>query len=263
MMEYDKLDQKSREKYMDKMLFDRMGCTRCGMLGQGAFSDVYCVEEAFGGRQYACKVSSHVDMLEKEAMVMAKLHHPLFPEYISFQETVGLGILFREYVPGSCLKELLERRRFSAGQTVRAGMELAEGLQYLHGRPERFLFRDIKPANIIVRQDGKIRLIDFGCVCSREEGFTSRAGSPGYAAPEQLQDGGILTEACDVYGLGQTLKEMLGKNSRCPPGRIRGVGCLKRMRLRRILDTCTEEDAAGRPADMDEVWRKLLRLHME
>ena len=166
-------------------------------------------------------------------------------------------------MPGSCLKELLGRRRFSAEQTVRAGMELAEGLQYLHGRPERFLFRDIKPANIIVRQDGKIRLIDFGCVCSMEESFTSRAGSPGYAAPEQLQDGGILTESCDVYGLGQTLKEMLGRNFRCLPGRIRRKGWLKRMRLGRILDACTEEEPARRPADMGQVWCELMRLYME
>lgn len=209
MVGYSGLERRGREKYLDKAVLAGRGYVRRGFLGQGTFSDVYCVEDG-SGRLYACKVSEQAEMLEREARAMEGLSHPLFPRYADFWRRGSLGILMREYVPGSCLEELLGRRRFSVEQTVRVGLLLADGLGYLHKLPKRLLFRDVKPANIIIRQDGGVMLIDFGCVCSMEEKVTSRAGSPGFAAPEQLSDGGVLTASCDVYGLGRTLEAMLG-----------------------------------------------------
>ena len=172
-MEYEKLVRKNRERYLDKVILEKRGYLRRGLLGRGSFSDVYCVEDMAEGGLYVCKVSWKAGMLGKEAQAMAELSHPLFPQYAAFWEEDGLGILLREFVPGQSLAEMLERRRFSARQTICVGRMLAEGLRYLHGLPEPLLFRDIKPANIIIRQDGRAELIDLGCVC----GLGGKAGS--------------------------------------------------------------------------------------
>ena len=154
-------------------------------------------------------------------------------------------------------------------------MALAEGLRYLHERPERFLFRDVKPANIMIRQDGSVMLIDFGCVCSMEGRISSRAGTPDFAAPEQLEKNGRLLPACDVYGVGRTLKAMLGperepiakkpfiegRKSIATRHYVRELaGRRKRKRLDRILDACTRTEAARRIPDMAQVGHALGRL---
>lgn len=209
-MEYEKLDRRGRERYLDRAVLAGRGLVRRRLLGQGAFSDVYCVEETESGKRYACKVSARAEMLEREAHVLERLDHPLYPGYGTFWRQGGLGILLREYVEGDSLEAMLRRRHFSAARTVQAGLSLAEGLLYLHELPERLLFRDVKPANVILTQSGGIKLIDLGCVCSMEGETTSRAGSPGFAAPEQLNGSAPLTPSCDVYGLGKTLEAMLG-----------------------------------------------------
>lgn len=282
MIEYDRLERRGRENFLDRAALAGRGYVRRGLLGTGTFSDVYCVEK--GGRKYACKVSAQAQMLEREARVLEGLGHPLYPEFGEFWKEAGIGILIREYVEGHSLEEMLKRRRFSADQTVRAGISLAEGLQYLHGLAEGLLFRDLKPANVIVTESGRVRLIDLGCACSMEKEVTSLAGSPGFAAPEQLRAGGCLTPSCDVYGLGKTLEAMLGKrNPSCPAGERRGMAgrsrscgrtglrkAKKRLRLPcgqrlerellRFLAACTQEDVRKRMSDMGEVRESLCRL---
>ncbi|MCI9336089.1 MAG: protein kinase [Lachnospiraceae bacterium] len=293
-MKYERLDRRGRERYLDRVVLAGRGYVRRRLLGQGAFSDVYCVEEAESGRRYACKISARAGMLEREARTLAGLRHPLYPEFAAFWREGELGILLREYVQGDSLEEMLKRRRFSPVQTVRTGLSLAEGLLYLHELPERLLFRDVKPANVIVTEDGGIKLIDLGCVCSMAGEVASRAGSPGFAPPEQLNGTRLLTPSCDVYGLGKTLEAMLGQERRgrrhtgawqqggqrrigrsCPgPGRViwpgggRGISAHPRARQRaqaqkkllRILRNCTREEAAERMADMRRVMEAFARI---
>lgn len=282
-MEYEKLGRKNRERYLDKVIFAKKSCLRRSLLGQGSFSDVYCVEDMTDSRLYVCKISWRAEMLEREAQVMERLRHPLFPEYADFWKEAGLGILLREYVPGESLEEMLGRRRFSVRQTICVGRMLAEGLKYLHGLPEPLLLRDIKPANIIIRQDGRAALVDLGCVCEMCRKSSSRAGSPGFAAPEQLGGEGRLTAACDVYGLGQTLKAMMetggyGLNKTCGPthgrsyrleklwkhaGKRKGMKERKSEKeFRRVLEACTKEEASCRIQDMESVWRAFSELEV-
>lgn len=234
------------------------------LLGQGAFSRVYWVEEVREKEIFACKVSENAGLLEKEAGILAALRHPLFPEYFKQWQEAGLGFLLMEYVAGSSLEEMRARRGgFSERQVARVGMELAEGLLYLHERPEKLLFRDVKPANILIRQDGRVKLVDFGCVCSAREKPGSCAGSPGYAAPEQLREEGVLTTACDVYGLGQTMKIMLGAGEKDDFVKVREKrGTRRRLRksLLQILDACTRQEPCDRILDMRGVMAALMPL---
>lgn len=265
-MESGRAVRKRKEACLGKLVLERGGYVCHAVLGQGAFSVVYCVERKSDARTYACKVSENIPFLEKEADILAKLSHRLFPVFLLFWTEAGLGFLLTEWVPGTNMEKMLCRRgNFSAAATLRAGRGLAEGLSYLHKRPERFLFRDVKPANVIVCQDGRVRLVDLGCVCSMREKVTSRAGTPGFAAPEQFHDHMSLTASCDVYGLGQTLKVMLGNREESggsgkntmgrreagDPGQKR-----RRRKLEGLLEDCTKENVSQRISDMDEVRRR-------
>lgn len=232
-------------------------------LGKGAFSEVFRVENE-NGDSFACKVSGDVQMLGREAGIMKELRHPLFPEFYMFWSSGGLGYLVMEHIPGCCLEAMLRRRGcFCPEQVARTGVELAEGLGYLHERGEKLLFRDVKPANIIVRQDGRVKLLDLGCICHRGRRADSRAGTPGYCAPEQLAEGAVLTQACDVYGLGRTLLDMLCRDSECRRGY--GTGSDRRRRRHRrkmisLLEACTRSEPSLRIADMRTVIEALLEL---
>ncbi len=246
------------------------------LLGQGAFSKVYCVEKQADGRVYACKISENIRLLKNEAQIMAELQHPLFPEYFGLREKEGTGFLFMEYVPGESMEEMLRRRgRFQLLQALRAGMELAEGLRYLQEGRERIVYRDVKPANSIIRQDGRVKLLDFGCACRMGERPDSRAGTVGFAAPEQLDGAKILTASCDVYGWGRTMKAMLGiKDNMGMKGACVKDGASgrqgrdrrekdKEKRLWQILDACTRKEASQRIPDMRSVMMALAPLCAE
>ncbi len=179
------MNQEETAVRVEREVLEERGYACRRLLGEGAFSRVYLVESRVFGERYACKVGKNVSLTKREAEMMARAHHPLFPQYRGLWQEAGFSFLLMEYLPGSSLEDALIRRgRFSPGQTVRVGMELAEGLCCLHR--EGLLFRDVKPANIVIRQDGRVGLVDFGCVCGVREAACSRAGSPGFAAPEQL-----------------------------------------------------------------------------
>lgn len=238
------------------------------ILGQGAFSTVYCVRNKSSAVVYAGKVSVNGRLLKKEYNYMKQVCHPLFTKAVEFFEDEGRSFLVMEYVPGNTLEELLDRRKhFSVAQTLQVGMELAEGLLYLHECAGTKLYRDLKPANVLVRQDGHIKLIDLGCVCELREVDTSRVGSPGFGAPEQFAGEGKLDLSCDVYGLGRTMEEILGevkvgrrkglsvRKSIVPCRRkLKGISaCMERKRekkLRKVIENCTNREVAERLPDM-------------
>lgn len=208
-------------------------------IGEGAFSQVVRVQSEQTGEKYACKRSKNIAMLWREYCVGIDLEHPLFPKMYDFWQDGDYGYLLMEYVPGTDVKRMLERRKhFSVKQTIYVGMELAEGLLYLHEGKNPAVFRDIKPENIIIRQDGRVKLLDLGCVCSKDVPVNSRAGSPGFAAPEQFEEGRTLDETCDVYALARTMEEMLGTKA----GASR--------KLRALLDMGTEKEVKRRIPDM-------------
>lgn len=208
------------------------------LLGAGAFSEVYLVKDG-EGRHYACKISGHAELLEREAACHRRICHPLFPKFIDFWKQGGKAYLLMEYIGGENLKKTMEvRGGFAARQTAEMGAQLAEGLCYLHRLPEPVIFRDIKPENVMLAKDGAVRLLDFGCACPAGKS-ADIAGSPGFGAPEQFVTDSVQTAAADVYGLGRTLEKLLEAGER-------GI-------LRRIIRRCTEERPEDRLGDMREL----------
>ena len=213
------------------------------LLGKGAFAEVYLVENE-KGREYACKVSAHGEILNREAGFQKEAAHPLFPRVYDFWREDHAACLLMEYVPGESLDRLIRREGgFSDVWTAKIGCRLAEGLCWLHEKKMPLLFRDIKPANVMLASTGEVKLLDFGCACRPGNG-AHRAGSVGFGAPEQFEPGAAQTVAADVYGLGRTLQEMTG-------GRCRGL-------LKKITRRCTMYHPEERLWDLREVLEMLL-----
>lgn len=193
-------------------------------LGNGGFGAVYKAEDmAFGNRLVAVKEMnqpgspdaerSHAALeFEREAMLLARLKHPSLPSIYDHFSEAGRWYLVMDYIEGETLESRLERlRRFRAEDVLRVGLQLGDVLNYLHSQQPPIIFRDLKPANIIVTPQGHLYLIDFGLARHFDPvpgGSSTTFGSPGYAAPEQY-DSPQTNARADIYSLGATLHELL------------------------------------------------------
>ena len=146
-----------------------------------------------------------------EAQILSGLNHPSLPRVVDFFQENGRHYLVMDYVEGTTLEQLLEKGPLSVGETIRLGVQMCEALEYLHGQAQPVIFRDLKPANIILTKTGKPMLVDFGIarVFRQGAGSDTRAlGTPGYAAPEQYGRG-QSDHRTDLYALGATLHHCL------------------------------------------------------
>lgn len=153
-------------------------------------------------------------LFEREANILKQLNHPQIPkyrDYFSIDDRILWFGLVQDYIPGSSLKDLLAQgRRFSKTEVQRIATDVLQILVYLHELSPAVLHRDIKPSNLILGQDEKIYLVDFGAVQDRAatEGATfTVVGTYGYAPMEQF--GGRAVPASDLYALGATLIHLL------------------------------------------------------
>ena len=156
----------------------------------------------------------NLKLFEREANVLKQLNHPQIPkyrDYFSIDDRILWFGLVQNYIPGSSLKELLTQgRRFSETEVQKIATDVLQILVYLHELSPSVLHRDIKPSNLILGQDEKIYLVDFGAVQDRAatEGATfTVVGTYGYAPMEQF--GGRTVPSSDLYALGATLIHLL------------------------------------------------------
>lgn len=156
-----------------------------------------------------------VERFEREAKVLRSLDHPSIVRFIeAFEHSEGDGHAFYivfEYVEGQTLGERIEAgHRWDEPSASRLLESLLEALVYLHGLSPRVVHRDIKPGNIILTEEDRPVLIDFGSVSDvspRADGGLTIAGTAGYMAPEQAM--GTVDPRSDLYGLGATMAHAL------------------------------------------------------
>ena len=193
-------------------------------LGNGGFGAVYKAgDEQFGNRPVAVKemnrgglapleIAGAAEAFKREALLLAKLQHPSLPRIYDHFTELGRWYLVMDYIEGETLETHLDRLgRMRVDEVLRIGMQLCEVLNYLHNCQPPVIFRDLKPANIIVSPNRRIYLIDFGLARlfdPAQSKNSSPFGSPGYAAPEQY-DSPQTTARADIYSLGATLHQML------------------------------------------------------
>ena len=194
-------------------------------VGQGGMGAVYEAEDArLPGKQWAIKEMSDAALTDaeraealqsfhREADLLAALDHPNLPQVTDFFEADGKHYLVMEFVDGQTLEELVAGagRPLPAETVLGLGVDLCRVLDYLHSCRPPIIFRDLKPANIMISRDGVLKLIDFGIARLFTPGKsrdTTTLGTPGYAAPEQYGKG--QTDArSDLYALGATLHFLL------------------------------------------------------
>lgn len=211
-------------------------------LDAGGMGTVYRARRDDDGAEVAVKVlrpelagsGSATERLRREAMALARLRHPSVVRVHGFGEDAGTAYLVLELVQGRGLEEILadaatRGELLAVERVARWGAALARGLQAAHD--QGVIHRDVKPSNVRVRPDDAPALLDFGIarVPERTPGAltTTFAGSPFYAAPEQLT-GAAVDGRADVYGLCATLYQ-------CLTGSVPFAGDRFETILRRVL----------------------------
>ncbi len=194
-------------------------------IASGGFGSVYLVRDlSLPGKYWAAKEmheESDQEVIEKsfkiEAEMLAKLEHNCIPRVIdSFVESKKLYLIM-DYIKGETLskylKKLPEGGYFSEEQIVTWGVQICDVLHYLHNRPTPIVFRDLKPDNIMITDEGVLKLIDFGIarVFQDTKTVTTKYAllTEGYAPPEQWM--GKAEPRSDIYALGATLMCLITK----------------------------------------------------
>lgn len=192
------------------------------LLGQGGMGVVYLAEREDLGNQVAIKIlrdawlhPSRRERFESERKVLAQLNHPCIAHlYDANTFSDGTPWFVMEYVEGLPLTEYCRAHDCNVDRRLQLFRAVCEAVQYAH--EHAIIHRDLKPSNILVKNDGSIRLLDFGIAKQMEslEGpvdqtrTAQRMMTPAYASPEQIR-GARISIQTDVYSLGVVLFEML------------------------------------------------------
>lgn len=152
-----------------------------------------------------------ISIFEREANILASLHHPAIPKIHDFF-TIGFqSYLVMELVQGYNLETIIGQSQgfLSESQIIAWTIELCDVLEYLHNHePQPIIFRDMKPANIVITPENRVVLVDFGIAKAFQVGQKgTMIGTEGYSPPEQYR--GEATPAVDIYALGATLHHVL------------------------------------------------------
>lgn len=186
-------------------------------VGSGGMADVYKAKCHRLNRYVAIKVlkpefsddTNFVKKFRGEAQSAAGLSHPNIVNVYDVGEDNGLYYIVMELVEGITLKHFIERKgKLEVKEAVGIAIQIAMGMEAAH--TNHIIHRDIKPQNIIISKEGKVKVTDFGIAkATNSNTITSNAmGSVHYLSPEQAR-GGYSDEKSDIYSLGITMYEML------------------------------------------------------
>ena len=194
-------------------------------IGRGGFGTTYLAQDQ-DNRNKLCVVKRFTyvstdpsstqkaeQLFEQEAERLDQLLHPQIPRLLAYFQEDDYLYLVQEFIAGKTLQaELNEEGKFSEAKIKEVLQGLLPILKFIHSR--KVIHRDLKPDNIMRRQTGELVLIDFGVAKLLEQsnvlpGTATTIGTPGYAAPEQIQ--GRVTPASDLFALGATCFQLLTK----------------------------------------------------
>ena len=232
-------------------------------VGQGGMSVVYLAMNEKANKQWAVKEVRKDGVLDFESVkqglvaetdILKKLSHPNLPSIVDVIDTEDSFIIIMDYIQGNSLNKALEEYGAQPQENViEWAKQLCDVLGYLHSRVPPIIYRDMKPANIMLKPDGNVTLIDFGTAREFKEknlADTTCLGTVGYAAPEQFGGMGQTDARTDIYCLGATLYHLVTGMNPCEPPYeikpIREINPSLSSGLERIILKCTQRDPNDR-----------------
>lgn len=232
-------------------------------VGQGGMSVVYLAMNEKANKQWAVKEVRKDGVLDFESVkqglvaetdILKKLSHPNLPSIIDVIDTEDSFIIIMDYIQGNSLNKALEEFGAQPQELVIDwAKQLCDVLGYLHSRTPSIIYRDMKPANVMLKPDGNIMLIDFGTAREYKEknlADTTCLGTVGYAAPEQFGGMGQTDARTDIYCLGATLYHLVTGMNPCEPPYeikpIREINPTLSSGLERIILKCTQRNPQDR-----------------
>ena len=188
-----------------------------GAVGSGGMSDVYKAKDHKLNRFVAIKVmkqefskeENFISKFQVEAQSAAGLAHPNIVSVYDVGEENGLYFIVMELVEGITLKKYIEKKgKLSVKEAISIAIQVSMGIEAAHKK--HIIHRDIKPQNIIISKEGKVKVADFGIAKAATSNTISSnvMGSVHYTSPEQAK-GGYSDEKSDIYSLGITIYEMI------------------------------------------------------
>lgn len=241
------------------------------LVGRGGMSEVYLARDRRLNKQWAVKeikgklIAPTLELKSAltEAELLKQLDHPALPRIVDIleddeRETVDI---IMDFVEGKNLKALIgESEGLSQEQVVGWMLQVCDALCYLHSRNPPVIYRDVKPENLMVNMDGKVKMVDFGIARRYKPGKpedTQPLGTPGYAAPEQFRGKGQTDARTDIYGVGTTMYHLLsGYNPADPPYERFPLTLLRpelSKGLEKIIQKCTMQNPDKRYQSCEEL----------
>ena len=232
-------------------------------VGQGGMSVVYLAMNEKANKQWAVKEVRKDGIkdfeivkqgLVAETDILKKLNHPNLPSIVDVIDTDDSFIIIMDYIQGNSLNKALDEFGAQPQDHVIAwAKQLCDVLGYLHSRTPAIIYRDMKPANVMLKPDGNVTLIDFGTAREFKEknlADTTCLGTVGYAAPEQFGGMGQTDARTDIYCLGATLYHLVTGMNPCEPPYeikpIREINPSLSSGLERLILKCTQRDPNDR-----------------
>ncbi len=233
------------------------------VIGRGGMSVAYMAINEKANKTWAIKEVRKDGVLDFEAVkqglivetdMLKKLKHPNLPSIVDVIEDDKTFLIVMDYIEGNSLNKALEEYGAQPQEDViEWAKQLSDVLGYLHSRVPPIIYRDMKPANIMLKPDGNLTLIDFGTARefkARNLADTTCLGTVGYAAPEQFGGMGQTDPRTDIYCLGATLYHLVtGCNPSEPPYEIRPIREINpglSSGLEKIIQKCTQRNPDDR-----------------
>jgi len=261
-------------------------------LGEGGMGVVYRAHDMKLDRDVALKFlplnitasQEEIKRFEQEAKAISALNHPNIATIHDVDEFNGQEYLVLEYIPGGTLKSNLkqlksEDKEFSIGEVVEYSLQMAEALAHAHRH--QIIHRDVKTDNMMLTEDGKVKLTDFGLAKLRGGTQLTKTGSTlgtaAYMSPEQIR-GEDVDHRSDVFSLGVVLYELVTSHlpfkgefeaalsysilNENPPS-IKSLRQKVPQTLEQIINHCLEKDRSKRYQSVDEIVKELKNVERD
>ena len=181
-------------------------------LGSGGFGTVYLAKDTWLNIRVAIKVphkqSTELFKLLKEPRLQAALNHPNIVRMISAEREKKVFFMVMEYIKGDTLEKVIHKEKnLGCQKSIEYILQIADAVDHAHSN--KIVHRDLRPSNIIISEDDKIKITDFGTSAwlNNVPYASTRIGSPPYMAPEQFM--GKATFRSDIYSIGCIFYELM------------------------------------------------------